>query len=292
MKKLLLSVTFATLSLFSIAQNQTVPNGDFEDWLPFSFCPNIDSLQGYITYDEFIFTETGSCSSHLMVKKSTDKYSGTYALELNPYYDGIDYLSSGVYSSLNLFETAIQGVPFASTPNKLTGYYKFNQGVSDDNFFISAQVSDKYGYSIADGYMLISETISTYTKFEIPLNNSNNNTNPPKTLVITFLIGNTLYDTASPLTKLVIDNLQFEYDTPTATNNFTSTSPINVFAANKNINFSENVSDVHVVDMVGAQKIQETTNTKIVNAASLTTGMYIVTYKYNDAYFSKKVVIE
>jgi hypothetical protein len=292
MKKILLTCSFILQALFLSAQNQPVPNGDFEDWTSFSYCQGIDSLKGYVTYDEFIFTEKGSCSSYLMAKKTTDKYTGTYALELNPYFDGTNYSSSGVYSSLNMFETAINGVPFASKPTKLTGYYKFNQGTSDDNLVISAQVSDQYGNSIGFGYLLVSQTVSNYTKFEFTLDNTDNNSNAPKSLVITFLIGNTFADTADPLTKLVVDNLQFEYDISTSTVNYTTTSPINVYAANKSINFSENVSDIHVADMVGAQKMQEIATTKTLNAASLTTGMYIVTYKYNDTYFSKKVVIE
>ena len=292
MKKILVSCLFILQASFLLAQNQPVPNGDFENWLPFSYCPSIDSLQGYITYDEFIFTEKNACPTYLMAKKSTDKYTGTYALELNPYFDGTKYSSSGVYSSQNMFETSIQGVPFASKPTKLTGYYKFNQGVNDDRLIISVQVSDQNGNSVGDGYLSVSTTVSNYTKFEIILENSANNTNAPKSLVIMFLIGNTIADTADPLTKLVVDDLQFVHDTPTATVNYTTTSPINVYAASKNINFSENVSDVHVVDMVGANKMQEAAPTKTLDAAALTTGMYIVTYKYNDTYFSKKVVIE
>jgi hypothetical protein len=293
MKKTLLSLLILSASIFYVtAQNQPVPNGDFENWRPFSFCPGIDSLEGYITYDEFIFIEKESCPTHLMAKKTTDKYTGTYALELNPYFDGTDYLSSGVYSSLDMFETRIQGVPFNSIPGKLTGYYKFNQGAEDDHLFISVQVSDKNGRSVGDGYLLVSETVSNYTKFEIILDNSNNNTNAPKSLVIIFIIGNTATDTADPSTKLVIDNLQFDYNTTTNTTLYITTSPVNVFAANKTINFSEDVSDVYVVDMIGANKMQETTATKTLNAATLTAGMYIVTYKYNDAYFSKKIILE
>jgi hypothetical protein len=105
-------------------------------------------------------------------------------------------------------------------------------------------------------------------------------------------MGNTYMDTADPSTKAVIDNLQFEYATPTVTTHYTSTSSINVFAANKNINFSDNVSDVHVVDMTGVNALQETASTKQLNAGNLKNGLYVVTYKYNDNYFSKKIVLE
>ena len=90
----------------------------------------------------------------------------------------------------------------------------------------------------------------------------------------------------------MIDNLQFEYPTPTSNTNYSATSSINVFAANKNINFSENVSDVHVVDMTGASKMQETASTQQLNVATLKSGLYVVTYMYNDTYFSKKIVLE
>lgn len=293
MKHLLFSLFILSSILNSVAQNQPVPNGDFENWTSFSYCPDIDSLEGYITYDEFIFTETGSCSAPLMAKKTTDKYTGTYALELTPYFDGTDYLASGFYSSLNMFEEKLQGVPFASKPTKLTGYYKFNSGAAGDNLFITGQISDRFGYSIGDGYFLTSESKSEYTKFEIIFDYaSNDNSNPPTSLVIAIISGNSFEDSADPSTKLVIDNFEFDYSITTSTITNHTTSPINVFAANNNINFSENVSDVHVVNMIGASKIQEAASTKTLNAASLTSGLYIVTYKYNDNYFSKKIVME
>jgi hypothetical protein len=140
MKKILLIASIIGFSLTSSAQNQPVPNGDFENWMPFSFCPTIDSLEGYNIYDEFIFTQVGTCPTYPIVKKSTDKYSGNYALEMNPYFDGKNYSSSGVYSSIDLFEASIQGVPFASKPTKLTGYYKFNSGTTGDNLVICSSI--------------------------------------------------------------------------------------------------------------------------------------------------------
>ena len=289
----LLITSLLGFTLTLTAQNQPVPNGDFENWKPFSFCPSIDSLEGYNIYDEFIFTEFGECPTYPIIKKSTDKYSGNYALEMKPYYDGSNYYSSGVYSSLDLFEESIQGIPFTSKPTKLTGYYKFNSGTTGDDFVISVQVSDRFGYSIGDGTIIITESTNAYTKFEILLAYaSNNNNNAPSSLVIVLLVGNQTFDTANPLSKAVIDNLQFEYPTPTSTTNYSATSSINVFAANKNINFSENVSDVHVVDMTGASKMQETASTQQLNVATLKSGLYVVTYMYNDTYFSKKIVLE
>jgi hypothetical protein len=44
--------------------------------------------------------------------------------------------------------------------------------------------------------------------------------------------------------------------------------------------------------MTGVNALQETASTQQVNAANLKSGLYVVTYKYNDNYFSKKIVIE
>jgi len=285
MKKLLLSAALVASTLTIFAQTPAVPNADFENWSTGS-CG--DKPTDYVTYSEMLKLATGNCASPSGITKSTNKYSGTYALQLTPaVYNVIVGSQTFPVSSGN---AAALALPFDGRPTKLIGYAKFTKA-GTDTLGISIEIDDSDEGEIAYGELTLSTTQSGYTRFEITLDYNTSNTNDVATLLIGFGIGNE-DDLASAGTVALIDGLSFEYSTTTATVNYSATSAINVYAANKTINFSENVSDVHVVDMVGASKMQEASATKTLNAASLTTGMYIVTYKYNDAYYSKKVVIE
>jgi hypothetical protein len=294
MKNILQTAILLGCSLTAFSQTP-VPNGDFENWFPYDECNGTDSLVGYITFDQLIFDVTGTCPSPPIAVKSTDKYSGTYALELNPHFDGSDYYLSSVYSSSH-YEQIPTGVPFSDTPSKLTGYVKFNQ-TGNDILTILVEILDKDNNYKGWGYFIQKSSLADYTKFEIPITYDPQYTGAATALIVAFSVGEQQTSTSENTkahegTKMVVDNLSFEYGTTTATTNYTSASPIHVFAAQKNIQFSEQVSEVNVIDMIGAQKISQSNATQTINAAALNSGLYIVTYKYKDAYFSKKVVIE
>jgi len=296
MKKLLLILPLALLALTSNAQNQPVPNGDFENWLPYKYCSIADSLADYVTIDQLALFGLEECPNYTSAVKSTDSYSGTYALELNPYFNGSYYSLSTVYSSLSGNPPKPMGVPFTDAPSKLTGYFKFNQA-GNDELTILVEILDKNGNVKGAGGFIQTSSLTNYTKFEIPITYDPQYNGAAHALIISFSVGQPNPSTTNnPIahqgTKMVVDNLSFDYGTTTATTNYTSTSLINVYAANRNINFSDNVSDVHVVDMTGINALQETASTKQVNAGNLKNGLYVVTYKYNDNYFSKKIVIE
>ena len=312
MKTFLLTYAIIASILTSFAQTQ-IPNGDFEDWSTVSNCTQgTDSLNNFFSAENFIYynnlistNNVGYCPDNASSLKSTDKQSGNYALRLGaltyslnqiPYYfyNFVTLGTAELSRSGNHSEISSMGIRFTGRPTKLTGYYKFIPGVDTDSLnIIVGGYNTITGDSLFYGQFITSSTQSTYQKFEIVLNYNTADQSNPILLFIGIIMGSLQKAFIDPNTVAFIDNLVFEYDNPTtSTINYTSTSSVNVYAANKNINFSENVSDVHVVDMVGAQKMQETATTKTLNAASLTTGLYIVTYKYNDAYFSKKVVIE
>lgn len=304
MKNLLLAITFSVTSFYSIAQQQ-IPNGDFENWVSSPYCFGLDSADNFLTGDAFTYlnakknTGSGTCPGSPNYK-SGDSQSGAHALTISARYianqPNFNFVTLGNANDFGgLFGIGSEGVPFTGQPTKLTGYYKLNTTVTTDELKIS--VSGENANSSSSGIFYgIFTTLGNqdlYKKFEINLAYNPSDPSNPTTLKLVIAVGNGNDNSMDENTIAFIDNLVFEYDnTATSTLTYTTTSPINVYAANKNINFSENVSDVHVVDMVGSQKMQEALTTKTLNAASLTAGMYIITYKYNDAYYSKKVVIE
>lgn len=297
MKKLLLLTFILTTNSYMLtAQNQPqLPNGDFENWASFTPCSGIDSVTNYKTYDQYHYYEhlkysvSPYCPSVASTYKVTDKQHGNYALKLIPLKiaTGVYEPNAFVSSDPSLFVS--DALPFTGRPTKLVGYYKFTK-MGNDEAEIQISTAQSGGSPIAFGNFSITTGVSVYTKFEIPL--SYFTTINPDILILLIRVGDFPNESGSLGTELYLDNLSFEYGSVTSTTTYQSTSSINVFAANKNINFSENVSDVHVVDMTGASKMQETANTQQLNVASLKSGLYVVTYKYNDNYFSKKIVLE
>jgi hypothetical protein len=88
MKKFLLITTLLSFSLSSTAQNQPqIPNGDFENWHTFSPCPITDSIANFIIFDETLYNNDNSfCNTSQSIIKSTDAYSGNFAVKMTGFY--------------------------------------------------------------------------------------------------------------------------------------------------------------------------------------------------------------
>jgi len=304
MKKILLSVIYIAIAFSSSAQTQ-IPNGDFENWTSFHECEEMDSLVGFFNIQELLYIDaknkfgTGYCPDVPTQYKTTDKQSGNYALKLGPQYiDDEIYYNYVTLGPAKDFGGGIgissEGIPFTGRPTKLTGYYKYTGGIESDELNIKV-----YGFNMNDedylfhGEFITSKDQTTYKKFELELDYSTTDLSNPLILEMAITVGNSTDGSINENTEAFIDNLVFEYDnTSTSTLNYNPISSINIYSLQKNINFSDDVSDVHIVDMVGAVKMQQALSTKTLNAALLNAGMYIVTYKYNDAYFSKKIILE
>jgi hypothetical protein len=301
MKKLLLIISLLGFAFSSTAQNQPqVPNGDFENWKSFTPCVGIDSLVNYFTVDIASYYKTNICTTSPSVLKTSDAYSGTYALKIVPFaliFPGtqIPIVYEGNYVELsNTSEITNSSLPFTGKPKKLIGYYKFNNAGTDTmGIFIATSSKDSKQAPILYGEFTAKTSTSSFTKFEINLQDFDmTNQYTTDSLAIYISLNNINATHINANSYIIIDALTFEYGTATATTNYSSTSSINVFAANKNINFSDKVSDVHVVDMTGVNALQETASTQQVNVGNLKNGLYVVTFKYNDNYFSKKIVLE
>jgi hypothetical protein len=223
MKKLFLSAIILFISFISNAQT-LVPNGDFENWSTGS-CG--DSLSEYVSFAASFHYDYGSCPTASGITKSTNKYSGTYALQLTA-VNSIVSASNMIYLSSTIDG---QGVHFNDRPTKLVGYAKFNLEATD-TLSIIVEIADSSAGLIAVGDIAFFSTQSDYTKFEIPLFYNQLNTKKPTILSIMLTLGDN-HGNASPNSIALIDAFTFEYGTTTATTNYTSTSPINVYAAKK-----------------------------------------------------------
>jgi len=297
-KTLLISGALFASILTSSAQNQ-FPNGDFEDWTTLTPCPNLESPEGYLTADAityYVIANTGFaiCNPTPSISKSTDAYSGTYALRMTA-TNMFDEISSNALMLGDDIEAvfedeSLQSLPFTGRPVKLTGYYKFTQGGSDQismQLFIANETE-----AIAHGELEITSSTSEYTKFEIALEYQSEE--DPTELSFGVILRDPESDEeANAASVFLLDNLTFEYDDPvTSTKNFRASDRVNVYASSNQLVFSSSVSEVTILSSTGERKITENGNLKTLNASSLQTGIYIVNFQHEGNYYSKKIAIQ
>lgn len=141
-------VFVAVISAFCIkAKAQVVQNGDFENWGG----TNPEKPDSWIT------TPVSSSFNIPFVSKSTDAYSGTYALQMIP--------DSNAF--IGIFATSVgQLLHINNSYDSLTGYYKLNNNQGDVltvrcNFF-------KNGSFVGGNGGTNLPTVAQYTRFAIP----------------------------------------------------------------------------------------------------------------------------
>jgi hypothetical protein len=154
-------------SLWFAGITDTIPNYDFEDWTAVAF----DDPDEWTTTN-FLYMAFGNDS--VCAKKSTDSYSGMYALQLdNIYIDAIGEILSLATTSEDIFgdDGPEATVPINFNPGSLQGYYKYSSPESD-----SAMVSvllRGYDVLVNEEYEMwqgiqLTDT-ADYSMFEIPL---------------------------------------------------------------------------------------------------------------------------
>jgi hypothetical protein len=175
---------------------------------------------------------------------------------------------------------------FTSNPVSLKGYYKFTKAGTDT----VSIVIKTFASSVEKGTASFVATTSTtgYQSFEIPITYVDATTTDELFLQIS--LGNTNGD-ADPNSILLIDAFEFNY-TPLSTISYNQNASITLYANENAINFSENVSEVSVFNTMGANVIQYNDFTNTINHNQLKNGVYIVTYKYKNNYYSSKIILE
>jgi hypothetical protein len=217
--KTILYVTIVGIAfLFQVnTQAQSIPNNDFENWTP-SGKPapfNWEEPTDWISTNSLTeFTFAG-------VKKTTDAYVGSFACQLwsvnisggwpSAICNGTPNLIGSPFSDPSI-DIITGGTPISSKPNKLIGYYKFdNNDLTDSAYAIV--ILKKYNTTlnkvdtVGMGDFLFSEK-STFTKFEMTINDLMP-TVTPDSIVIAFYSTDPKKPKAPnfPATGLIIDSL-------------------------------------------------------------------------------------
>lgn len=188
-----IEIVSLVIFLYSIALCQ-IPNAGFESWTN-------GNPDGWIVDNDL-------ADRFIPVTPTDDSHSG----------------NSAIRGTVSLFQgmplNPIVGIafPFSGRPTNFTGYYKFNS-FGSDSLLILVSLGSKQdnGGAGGGGSTVIKNSVSTYTKFNIPIYWVSQN--PPDSCVITF----TIYP-ASPKahagTEYYIDDLSLNNNTTNVENTY------------------------------------------------------------------------
>lgn len=159
-----LGLIFASIGVF--AQINPIPNAGFEDW---AGTPETPDGWGVINFSIPFVIDI------VTAKKTTDKYSGTYAMELESVSATLITLpgaaSTGAFNPLTFLTGG--GFPFDQKPLVLKGWYKY-QPSGGDTATITVMLtkwntSSNTRDTLGGGLKFFRNAVSTYTQFTVPL---------------------------------------------------------------------------------------------------------------------------
>jgi hypothetical protein len=160
MKNLLLLLCLAFFSV--IVNAQSIPNGDFENW--------ISGISNYPQYYQYNSNRENFFRSHLPfnVQKTSDSFHGSFAVRLLTIASATD--TSAAYfvnSPTTDGSTWHGGVPYTLIPNGLRGYYKYNVATADSALVLAA--FSKGGANIGMYFFKLGGIKTDYTLFNFTL---------------------------------------------------------------------------------------------------------------------------
>lgn len=166
---LVLLTVISSSELFS----QEIPNGDFELWenrAGLNMPTNWNGTTADVFYD---------MQFRGLIQDTLDSFSGSSCIKLITMHDnnGDDDISvPGLLSLSNVFISAFtyqlsigKGIPFPYYPDKLRGYYKYYPISGDSS---SIEINIRHNNELIDsGTLIIKDSVTDWTLFEINLNN-------------------------------------------------------------------------------------------------------------------------
>ena len=234
----------------------------------------------------------------------SDAYEGNNAIRINVWYIGSPgYLKLGGYNGR---ET--RGVPFTEKVKKLKGYYKYELGDncggkdSAEVYMFLKRFNNQTNQpdTIGRGQLYLGPT-AIYTLFEVPV--TYNSLNDPDTLYLEFFTQKfdlTVNCLVPENRFLTIDNLSFEYLTPTTDieENLQLSvvpNPTNSFIQVKWHNTNTLVDAILLKDALGRTLQQKkTVNTEGVefDLSNLPTGLYFIELNQNGKHLATRKVVK
>lgn len=303
MKKLLYIFTalFTCLQIQNTNAQTIIPGNDFEKWENMF----VELPEGWLTSTLVDpFSEVKSAS------KSTDAYSGKYALRLETIeseYEGERSILPGfaISGKINFTENEM-GFPCNFRPERLSFFYKYAPVFKDTMVvYIELRKTDpEYGPQIiGNGIFLGTDTKNTYTEGVLDIYYDSNET--PDSAMIVIFSGT---DTINAGSVLLIDHLQLDYHlgtagrTPDMQKNF-GLGNIYPQPAKDVVNFpltlhSAQPVQIEITDMLGKnvatvqQNAQAGKNIIPCNTATYKPGIYVYKITAGSEVVSGKFIVE
>lgn len=217
MKNILLFSSIFIFNAFIFSQT-TLPNLDFEDWTSYAGGQYEEPSGGvWTTANKVVLL---SAIFPVTTEKTTDAYSGTYAAKMTSIMTSISMLVTGSLATGTFNETETPpnnmhlGMPFTGRPQSFTGYYKYidNNGDSCDIYAILSKWNGSARQEVGRAGMRSTQTVSTYTKFDLTFNYTSADT--PDSISVVFAssaAGDQMLGTDG--STLCIDSVAFIYPT-------------------------------------------------------------------------------
>ena len=236
MKRVVLLAVFFAVAVLLEAQNPPFPDGGFEncwrDCTPWGKPVYQDLKTDYFltTLNELyeLSDEQGVAPLTAFRLEGEGVYDGKYSLKLASYNMTIGtrkLFLPGAAGTLEIIididapngGDCIMGKPFTARPTALTGYRKYAP-VNGDSAAVEVQLK-KGGSVIGEGKQVITASIANWTKFNIPIAYTSEET--PDTIIVVFA-ASANYDFTDIETlmnckgqegsTLCLDNIEFEYE--------------------------------------------------------------------------------
>lgn len=200
MKKHLLILSF-TFAFFSSIAQTAIPNGDFESWSTATY-----------EYPEFFISNSNpeaffNCNTPFNVIKSTDAYSGSYALQMTTNSGTSDTCFGYVVNtSTNTGGPGswVGGIPMTENPTGIMGYYKYNQASADSAIIIIQ--ARQGGTTIGTYFYFLSGLHTTYNAFNFTFSPALAVT--PDSIIVAIASSDPNYS-GTPGSTLLIDDFSF-----------------------------------------------------------------------------------
>lgn len=160
MKKNLLVMFLVCVATINFGQTNSIPNGNMEQWTT-SSC-EIPANYTESSNEQNFFRHGLPCN----VKKTTDAYHGTYAVEVSTNASATD-TAFGYFINGNTNQDPAQwtgGMSYNKKPVGIRGYFKYNVATADSATIIIA--FSKAGVNIGTYVVAIGGIHNTYTLFD------------------------------------------------------------------------------------------------------------------------------
>lgn len=272
MKKLTLTLLWCMCALFLQAQDlDPLPNHDFEDWFIDSTGKEVPAGLPWVYFDEGWETR---------VEKSSDAYSGGFALRVNSY----DTNAMRIYGDIYAGECCEFGTPFGTYPYEgnpaFFGFYYKYLAEGPDSAIISLQFRDTILGTITSNNLVYLPPVGAYTKVYLPLSHANNASTVMFLRFTSTLSGDVSLNLGR--SALYVDSIFFTNDTtgPSHIAELAPQVPFHIFphpVQNQLWIQGTFSGEVHIYDMLGKHCVtQAATQHEPLDVAALLPGLYII----------------